>query len=144
MSTATIETNDVHNYRTADISDFLADGVYTAIDSLETARAMTNALAEALPDDPDANPDPERVRELTRRTIDTWREVKRMTDGAEAADEPLSEQIDLEFMALTMDAGDPERLAKTAASAVAAAGKLLSVHAQALLDSLPSATGSHC
>lgn len=144
MSTATIEINDVHNYQTADISDILADGVYSAIDSLETARAMANALAEALPDDPDDKPDPDRVRELTRRTIDTWREIKRLTVGAEAAEQPSKEQIDLEFMALTMDAGDPERLAKTAASAVEAAGKLLSVHAQALLDSLTSATGSHC
>ncbi len=46
------------------------------------------------------------------------------------------EQIDLEVLALTLDA-DPERLEQTAASAVAAAGKLLSFHAQALLGSLP-------
>ena len=83
--------------------------------------------------------DPDRVRELTRWTIETWWEVKILTDGAEAAEEPSKEQIDLEFMVLTMDAGDPERLAKTAASPVAAAGKLLLVHTQALLASLPDA-----
>ena len=53
MSTATIEKNDVHNYRTADISDALGDGVHSAIDSLATARSMAHVLAEALPDDAD-------------------------------------------------------------------------------------------
>ena len=54
--------------------------------------------------------------------------------------EPFIEQIHLEFLALTMEADDPERLERTAASAVAAAGQLLSFHAQALLDSLPATT----
>ena len=128
MSTATIETNDVHNYRTAEMSDALVHSVHSAIDGLETARAMAHALAEALPDDPDDRADPVRVAELTCRTIDTWREVKRLTEGAGAASEPFTEQIDLEVMALTMEADDPERLEKTAASAVEAAGKLLSFH----------------
>lgn len=43
------------------------------------------------------------------------------------------EQIDLEVLALTMDAHDPERLEKTAASSVEAAGRLFSFNAQALL-----------
>ena len=141
MTTETIETNDVHNYLTADMSDVLVHEVCDAIHNLETVRAMAYALADALPDDPDDKPDPDRVRELNRRTIETWREIKRLTDEAEAAEEPFVEQIDLEFMALTMDADDPERLTKTAASAVEAAGKLLLVHAQALLESLPNATG---
>ena len=96
MSTATIEKNDVHNYRTADMSDALGHGVHSAIDSLETARSMAHALAEALPDDPDAKVDPDKVRELTNRTIDTWREVKMLTADGEAAQEPFMEQIDLE------------------------------------------------
>ena len=50
------------------------------------------------------------------------------------------EQIDLEVLALTLDADGPERLERTAASAVEAAGKMLSFHGQALLDSLPTAT----
>ena len=135
MSTATIEKNDVHNYRTADMSDALGHGVHSAIDSLQTARSMAHALAEALPDDPDAKIDPDKVRELTNRTIDTWREVKMLTTNGEAMNEPFMEQIDLEVLALTFEADDPERLEKTAASAVEAAGKLLSFHAQALLDS---------
>ena len=141
MSTATIEKNDVHNYRTADMSDALGHGVHSAIDSLETARAMAHALAEALPDDPDDKVDPDRVRELTSRTLDTWREVKMLTADGVAAEEPFMEQIDLEVLALTMAADDPERLEKTAASAVEAAGKLLSFHAQALLNSRPDTTG---
>ena len=140
MSTATIEKNDVHNYRTADMSDALGHGVHSAIDSLETARAMAHALAEALPDDPDDKVDPDRVRELTSRTLDTWREVKNLTAEGKATQEPFMEQIDLEVLALTMEADDPERLEKTAASAVAAAGQLLSFHAQALLDSQPAST----
>ena len=135
MSTATIETNDVHNYRTADMSDALGHGVHSAIDSLETARSMAHALAEALPDDPDAKVDPDKVRDLTSRTIDTWREVNMLTADGVAAAEPFMEQIDLEVLALTMAADDPERLEKTAASAVEAAGKLLAFHGQALLDS---------
>ena len=140
MSTATIEKNDVHNYRTADMSDALGHGVHSAIDSLETARSMAHALAEALPDDPDAKVDPDKVRELTNRTIDTWREVKMLTADGEAAQEPFMEQIDLEVMALTFEADDPERLEKTATSAVEAAGKLLIFHGQALLSSRPDAT----
>ena len=140
MSTATIETNDVHNYRTADMSDALGHVVHSAIYGLKTARAMAHALAEALPDDPDDKADPDRVRELTQRTIDTWREVKKLTHGVDAASEPFKEQITLEVMALTMEAGDPERLEKTAASAVEATGKLLSFHAQALLVGRPDVT----
>ncbi len=140
MSTATIEKNDVHNYRTADMSDALGHGVHSAIDSLETARSMAHALAEALPDDPDGKVDPDKVRELTNRTIDTWREVKMLTANGEAAQEPFMEQIDLEVMGLTFEADDPERLEKTAASAVEAAGKLLTFHGQALLNSRPDAT----
>ena len=141
MSTATIEKNDIHNYRTAEMSDALGHGLHSAIDGLETARAMAQALAEALPDDPDHKADPVRVRELTRRTIDTWREVKRLSAGVEEAAEPFKEQIDLEVMALTFEADDPERLEKTEASAVEAAGKLLSLHAQALLNCRPDDNG---
>ena len=97
-------------------------------------------LAQALPDDPDDKADPDKVRELTRRTLDTWREVRKLTHGVDAATEPFQEQIDLEVMALTMDADDPERLEKTAASAVEAAGQLLSFHGQALLGGFPVAT----
>ena len=140
MSTATIEKNDVHNYRTADMSDALGHGVHSAIGSLQTDRSMAHALAEALPDDPDDKVDPDKVRELTSRTLDTWREVKNLTADGEAAEEPFMEQIDLEVLALTMDTDDPERLEKTAASAVEAAGELLSFHAQALLNSRPDAT----
>ena len=50
------------------------------------------------------------------------------------------EQIDLGVLALTFEADDPERLEKTAASAVEAAGNLLSFHGQALLSSRPTAT----
>ena len=135
LSIATIEKNDVHNYRTADMSDALGHGVHSAIDSLETARSMAHALAEALPDDPDDKVDPDRVRELTSRTLDAWREVKILAAGGEPVAEPFMEQIDLEVLALTLDADDPERLERTAASAVEAAGKLLSFHAQALLNS---------
>lgn len=140
MTPATIERNDVHNYLTAEMSDALGHVVHSAIDGLETACAMAHALAEALPDDPDDKADPDRVRELTRRTIDTWREVKKLTGGVEEAAEPFAEQIDLEVMALTLEADDPERLEKTAASAVEAAGKLLSFHAHALLDTRPDST----
>ena len=138
MTTATIdinEANEVHNYRTADMSDVLGHEVHDAIDGLETARAMAHALAEALPDDPDDKADPDKVRALTARTIDTWREVRQLTAGGDPVKEPFQEQIDLEVLALTFEADDPERLEKTAASAVEAAGRLLSFHAQVLLNS---------
>ena len=140
MSTATIEKNDVHNYRTADLSEVLGHSVCGAFHSLEIASSLAHALAEALPDDPEDNADPDKVRELTSKTIDAWREVKMLAAGGEPAKEPFMEQIDLEVLALTLDADDPERLEKTAASAFEAAGKLLSFHAQALLDSRPDAT----
>lgn len=70
MSAATIERNDVHNYRTAVMSDVLGHEVCDAVHGLE--------------------------------------------------------------------ADDPVKLEKTAASAVEAAGKLLSFHGQALLDQLPA------
>ena len=38
----------------------LGHGVHGAIESLETARSMAHALAEALPDDPEDRADPER------------------------------------------------------------------------------------
>ncbi|MCY4556509.1 MAG: hypothetical protein OXF79_09060 [Chloroflexi bacterium] len=47
--TTTIEMNDVHNYRTADMSDVLGHEVHGAIDGLKTARAMAHALAEPFP-----------------------------------------------------------------------------------------------
>ena len=101
---------------------------------------MAHALAEAVPDEPEDKPDPDKVRELTSRTLNVWREVKMLNSNGEVAAEPFKEQIDLEVMALTMDADDPERLEKTAASAVEAVGKMLSLHAQALLNSRPDAT----
>ncbi len=61
-----------------------------------------------------------------------------LTADGETVKEPFMEQIDLEVLALTFEADDPERLQKTAASAVEAAGKLLSFHGQALLDRLPT------
>ena len=129
MSTATITPtlakNEVHNYRTADMSDVLGHEIHDAIDGLETARAMAHALAEALPNDPDDKADPDKVRALTARTIDTWREVRKLTAGGEMVKEPFQEQIDLEVMALTFEADDAQRLEKTAASAVEAAGKML-------------------
>ena len=143
MSTATITPtlakNEEHNYRTAAMSDVLGHEVCDAIHSLEKVRAMAHALAEALPDDPGAKADPDKVRELSSRTLDVWREVKILTSNGAVPEEPFMEQINLEVMALTFEADDPERLEKTAASAVGAAGKLLSFHAQALLDRLPSA-----
>ena len=139
MSTTTIERNEVHNYRTAEMSDVLGHEVCSVIHGLETVRAMAHALAEALPDEPEDKADLDKVRELTARTIDTWREVKMLTADGEATEEPFMEKIDLEVLALTMEADDPERLEKTAASAVEAAGKLLSFHAQAVLASLPIA-----
>ena len=63
-----------------------------------------------------------------------------LTADGEAVKEPFMEQIDLEVLVLTFEADDPERIEKTAASAVEAAGKLLSFHAQALLNSRPDAT----
>jgi len=54
-----------------------------------------------------------------------------LTNGVDAAEEPFAEQSDLDVMVLTMDAQDRERLEKTAASAVEAAGKLLAFHSQA-------------
>ena len=141
MSTATITTttekNEMHNYRTADMSEALGHSVCDVSHGMETVRAMAHALAEAVPDDPEDKADPDKVRELSTRTLDTWREVKLLTSDGEAPEELFTEQIDLEVLALTMDADDPERLEKTAASAVAAAGKLLSFHAQALLNSRP-------
>ncbi len=134
MSTATIETNDVHNYRAAEMSDVLGHEVCGAIHGVEKVRAMAHALAEALPDDPEDKPDPDKLRELTSRTLDVWREVKMLTAHGEMAAEPFMERIDLEVLALTLDGTDPERLEKTAASSVEAAGKLLSFHGQALLD----------
>jgi len=143
LSTATITTtnerNEVHNYRTAAISDVLGHGVCDAVHGLEAVRAMAHALAEALPDDPEDKPDPNKVRELTSRTLDVWREVKMLTSNGEAPTEPFMEQIDLEVMALTLEADHPERLEKTAALAVEASGKLLAFHGQALLDRLPAA-----
>ncbi len=143
MSTATITTttekNELSNYRTADLSDVLGHTVCDATHGLEAVRAMARALAEAIPDDPEDKPDPDMVRELSGHVLDVWREVKMLTANGEPVAEPFMEQIDLEVMALTLDADDPERLEKTAASAVEAAGKLLSFHAQALLDSLPAA-----
>lgn len=115
--TPTIERNNVHNYWTAEMSDVLA-----------------HALAEALPDDPDDKPDPDRVRELTQCTIDTRREVKKLTHGVEETAESFKEQIGLEVMALTLEPNDPERLEKTVAPAIEAAGKPLSLHAHALLN----------
>ena len=140
MSTATIERNDVHNYRTAEMSDVLGHEVCGAVHGVEKVRAMAHALAEALPDDPEDKADPDKLRELTSRTLDVWREVKMLTADGEVVEEPSMEQIDLEVMALTLEADDPERLEKTAASAVEAAGKLLSFHGQALLDNFPVAT----
>ncbi len=139
MSTATIERNDVHNYRTAEMSDVLGHEVCDAVHSLEKVRVMAHALAEALPDDPEDKADPDKLRELTTRTLDVWREIKVLTSDGDVAAEPFMEQIDLEVLALTLEADDPERLEKTAASAVEAAGKLLSFHGQALLDQLPAA-----
>ena len=142
MSTATItpttETNEAHNYRTAAMSDVLGHEVCDAIYGLEKVRAMAHALADALPDDPEDKPDPDKVRELSSRTLDAWWEVKMLTSDGDLAEEPFMEQIDLEVLALTFEADDPERLEKTAVSAVEAAGKLLSFHGQALLDRLPA------
>ena len=141
MSTATItptiERNEEHNYRTAAMSDVLGHEVCDAIHGLQAVRAMAHSLAEALPDDPEDKPDPNKVQELSSRTLDVWREVKMLTSDGEAPTEPSMELIDLEVLALTFEADDPERLEKTAASAVGAAGKLLSFHGQALLDRLP-------
>ena len=121
------------------MSDVLGHEVCDAVHGIEAVRAMAHALAEALPDEPDDKPDPDKVRELTSRTLDVWREIKVLTSNGEAPTEPFMEQINLEVMALTFEADDPERLEKTAASAVEAAGKLLSFHGQALLDQLPAA-----
>ena len=60
-----------------------------------------------------------------------------LTAGVDATEEPSVEQIDLEVLALTMDAHDPQRLEKTAESAVDAAGRLFSLHAQSLLHICP-------
>ena len=143
LSTATItpilEKNEAHNYRTAEMADVLDHEVCDAVHGLDAVRAMAHALAEALPDDPEHKPDPDKVRELASRTLDVWREVRALTANGDVAEEQLMEQIDLEVLALTLDADDPERLEKTAAAAVEAAGKLLSFHGQALLDALPSA-----
>ena len=143
MSTATITTttekNDMHNHRTADLSVVLGHTVCDASHGLEAVRAMARALAEAIPDDPEDKPDADKVRELSGHVLHVWREVKLLTANGEPVAEPFMEQIDLEVMALTLDADDPERLEKTAASAVEAAGKLLSFHAHALVDNLPVA-----
>ena len=140
LSTTTIERNDVHNYRTAEMSDVLGHEVCDTVHGLEAIRTMAHALAEALPDDPEDKPDPDKVRELTSRTLDVWREVRMLTAGVEKATEPFMEQIDLEVLALAIEADDPERLEKAAASAVEVAGKLLSFHGQTLLDSRSVAT----
>lgn len=144
MSTATMTTttekNETHNYRTADMSETLGHSVCDVSHGLERVRAMAHELAEALPDDPEDKADPDKVRELSSRTLEVWREVKMLTAGGEATEEPFKEQIDLEVLALTMDANEPERLERTAASAVEAAGRLLAFHGQALLDSLPVTT----
>ena len=143
MSTATISTttekNAMHNHRTATFSEVLGHTVCDASHGLEAVRAMARALAEAIPDDPEDKADPDKVRELLSLTFEVWREVKMLNADGEPVAEPFMEQIDLEVLALTMDADDPERLEKTAASAVEEAGKLLSFHAQALLDNLPVA-----
>ena len=136
--TPTLAKNEVHNYQTSEISDVLGHEMCGAIHGLEKVRAMAHALAEALPDEPEDKPDPDKVRKLTSRTLDVWREIKVLTSNGEMAEEPFMEQIDLEAMALTFEDDDPERLEKTAASAVEAAGKLLSFHGQALLDQLPA------
>ena len=68
------------------------------------------------------------------------REVKTLTANREVAEELSRERIDLEVMALSMVADDPEQREQTAASAVEAVSKLLSLHAQMLLDSHPDAT----
>lgn len=140
MSTATIERNEVHNYRTAEMSDVLGHEVCNVVHGIEKVRAMAHAMAEALPDEPEDKPDPDKVRELSSRTLDVWREVRMLTTDGEVVEEPSMEQIDLEVLALTLEADDPERLEKTAASAVEAAGKLLSFHGQALQDNFPVAT----
>ncbi len=139
--TPTTERNEAHNYRTAEMSDVLGHEVCNAIHGLETVRAMAHALGEALPDEPGDKADPDKVRELTRRTLDTWREVRMLTTNGEAVEEPSTEQIDLEVASMTIRPDEPERLAITAASAVAAAGTLFSIHAQALLDSRSDTTG---
>ena len=142
MSTATIalttEKNEAHNYRTAALSDVLGHEMCGSVHGLEKVRAMAHALAEALPDDPDDKPDPDKVREPASRTLDVWREVKLLTTDGEPVKEPFMGQIDLEVLALTMEADDPEHLEKTAASAMEAAGKLLSFHGQALLNNYPT------
>ena len=69
----TIERNEVHNYWTAAMSDSWATECCDAVDGLEDVRAMAHALAEALPDEPEDKPDPDKVRELTSRTLDVWR-----------------------------------------------------------------------
>ncbi len=144
MSTATFTTttekNEMHNHRTANLSEILGHTVCDASHGLEAVRAMARALADAIPDDPEDKPDPDMVRELSGHVLDVWREVKMLTTDGKPVAEPFMEQIDLEVMALTLDADDTERLEKTAASAIAAAGKLLSFHGQALLDSLPATT----
>lgn len=142
MSTATItptiEKNEVHNYRTAAMSEVLGHEVCDVAHGLEKVRAMAHALAEALPDDPEDKVESDKAQELARRTLDVWREVKTLTYNGEMAEEPFMEQIDLDVLALTLKADDPERLEKTATSAVEAAGKLLSFHGQALLNQLPT------
>ncbi len=80
----------------------------------------------------------DKVSELSSLVLDVWREVKMLTANGESVAEPFMEQIDLEVLALTLDADDPERLEKTAASAVAAAGNLLSFHAPGAPGQPPS------
>ena len=139
-TTTTTEKNEMHNHRTANLSVVLGHTVCDASHGLETVRAMARALADAIPDDPEDKPGRDKVRELSSHVLDVWREVKMLIANGEPVAEPFMEQINLEVMALTLDADDPERIEKTAASAVAAAGKLLSFHGQALLDSLPATT----
>ena len=80
------------------MSDVLGHEMCNAIHGLETVRAMAHALGEALPDEPGDKADPDKVRELTRRTLDTWREVRMLTTNGEAVEEPSTEQIDLEVL----------------------------------------------
>lgn len=144
MSTATIKTtiekNEMHNHRTAEMSETLGHTVCDASHGLEAVRAMARVLGEAIPDAPSDEPDPDKLRELSGHVLNVWREVKMLNADGEPVEEPFTERIDLEVLALTMDADDPERLEKTAASAVEAVGNLLSFHGQALLDSRPDST----
>ena len=138
MSTATISTttekNEMHNHRTADLSEVLGHTVCDATHGLEVVRAMASGLAGAIPDDPEDKPDSDKVREFSGHVLHVWREVKMLTANGESVAEPFMEQINMEVLAFTLGTDDPERLEKIAASAVAPADRLFSFHAQALLD----------